>query len=96
VQSYGAEFATALAASRPGEWQALKTKEGWRAVRLNASTPPKPARYEVLRGVIMHDWTDALASEQRTAAVRALAKKYKVEYEHEDRHAAERSAERSE
>ena len=49
-----------------------------------------------MRGVVLHDWIDATAAEQRTSVVRALAKKYKVKYEHEDRHAAERSAERSE
>ena len=45
------------------------------------STPPKPAVFEALRGVVLHDWTDATAAEQRTAAVRALAKKYKVKHE---------------
>jgi hypothetical protein len=34
--------------------------------------------FQVLRGVVLHDWTDATAAEQRTAAVRALARKYKV------------------
>jgi hypothetical protein len=81
VQSYGAEFASALVASPPGQWQALRTHEGWRAVRLDATTAAKPAVFERLRGVVLHDWTDATASEQRTAAVRALARKYKVRYE---------------
>jgi PPIC-type PPIASE domain len=78
VQSYGADLARALVASRPGQWQALRTRDGWRAMRLDATTPPKPAVFEVLRGVVLHDWTDATASEQRSAAVRALTKKYKV------------------
>jgi len=81
VQSYGPEFAKALSESKPGQWQALRTKEGWRAVRRNATTPPKPAVFEVLRGVLLQDWTDTTASEQRTAAVRALATKYKIKYE---------------
>ena len=81
VQSYGAEFAKALVASKPGTWQALQTREGWRAMRLDATTPPKPAVFEVLRGVVFHDWADATASEQRSAAVRALTKKYKVKNE---------------
>src|SRR5262249_26220633 len=81
VQSYGAELTKTLAASKPGEWQALKTREGWRAMRLVASIPPKPPSVEPLRGVIFHDWTDAVAAEQRTAAVRALAKKYKIKHE---------------
>jgi hypothetical protein len=81
VQSYGAEFAKALVASKPGTWQALQTHDGWRAMRLDSTTPPKPAVFEALRGVVFHDWADATASEQRSAAVRALTKKYKVKHE---------------
>ena len=65
----------------PGAWQALKTHDGWRVVRLNAVTTAKPAVFEVLRGVVLHDWTDATAAEQRTAAVRALARRYKIKHE---------------
>lgn len=81
VQSYGEEFTRALESAKPGEWAAMNTRDGWRAVRLNAAIPPKPAVFETLRGPILHDWRDAEASEQRSAAVRALAKKYTVEYE---------------
>jgi PPIC-type PPIASE domain len=81
VQSYGLEFAKALVQARPGTWQALRTRDGWRAMRLDAITPPKTAAFEALRGVVLHDWTDATAAEQRTAAVRALTKKYKVKHE---------------
>jgi hypothetical protein len=81
VQSYGAEFATTLAASPVDTWQALRTRDGWRAMRLDAIAPGKPAAFEAVRGVVMHDWIDATAAEQRTAVVRALAKKYKVRYE---------------
>ncbi len=48
-------------------------------MRLDAITPPKPAAFEDLRGVVLQDWTDATMAEQRTAAVRALAKKYTVQ-----------------
>jgi hypothetical protein len=81
VQSYGAELAAALIASEPGKWHALRTRDGWRAMRLNSISAAKPASYEALRGVLLHDWTDATASEQRTAAVRALARKYTVKQE---------------
>lgn len=81
VQSYGDEFAKTLSESTVGEWRALSTRDGWRAIRLNAVITAKPADYEGLRGVVLQDWTDAIASEQRTAAVRALAKKYTVRYE---------------
>ena len=78
VQSYGADFAKALEAATPGEWRALNTREGWRAIRLESLTAAKPAAFETLRNVVMQDWTDFAMAEQRTQAVRALAKKYTV------------------
>lgn len=78
VQSYGAEFAQALAELPANDWHALNSSAGWRAVRVDSITVPKPAVFENLRGVVLQDWTDATAAEQRTAAVRALAKKYNV------------------
>jgi hypothetical protein len=81
VESYGAEFAGALAAAPTGTWQALRTRDGWRAVRLVALVAANPASYDALRGVVLHDWTDATAAEQRTAIVRALARKYTIKYE---------------
>ena len=81
VQSYGADFAKALQESPTGEWRAHKTKEGWRAIRLESIAQPKPAAFEALRAVVQQDWVDATMAEQRSAAVDALAKKYKVKYE---------------
>lgn len=81
VQSYGPDFAKALQQAPVGEWRAQPTKDGWRAMRLDAVNPGKPAVFEALRGVVLQDWTDATMSEQRTAAVRALAKKYTVKSE---------------
>jgi len=78
VQSYGAEFAQALEGLPPREWRALHTREGWRAMRVEAIAPGKPASFEPLRGVVLQDWTDATMSEIRTTAVRSLAKKYKI------------------
>ena len=78
VQSYGEEFAKALETMPAGEWRALQSREGLRVVRLDASTPPRPASFEDLRGVVQQDWTDATMAEQRSAAVRALAQKYVV------------------
>jgi hypothetical protein len=83
VQSYGVDFARALAASPVGKWTALPTRDGWRAMRLDALVAAKTAAFETWRGPVMHDWTDAAAAEQRSAAVRALAKKYKVKREFE-------------
>jgi hypothetical protein len=81
VQSYGNDFATTLQALPAGEWRVLASRDGWRAVRLDAITPARPASFEPLRGVVLQDWTDATLAEQRSAAVRALARKYVVKVE---------------
>lgn len=81
VQSYGPELTDALEKSKPGEWQALRTRDGWRAMRLVSIAAPKPAVFDSVRGVVLQDWTDASSAEQRGAAVRALAKKYRVQFE---------------
>lgn len=78
AQSYGADFARALAGGPAGEWRALPTSAGWRAVRLDAVTPGRAAVFEPLRGVVLQDWTDATMAELRTAAVRGLASKYRI------------------
>jgi len=79
VQSYGDEFAKSLAAAPVGEWQALPSKGGMRAIRLKSMTAAKPATFEDVGGIVMQDWTDSVMADQRSAAVAALAKKYKVE-----------------
>ncbi|MEO8018253.1 MAG: peptidylprolyl isomerase [Pseudomonadota bacterium] len=78
VQSYGPEFATALEAAPEGEWQALPSREGPRVMRLKSMAPARPAKFEDLGSVVLQDWTDSVMSEQRSEAVRALARKYKV------------------
>jgi parvulin-like peptidyl-prolyl isomerase len=81
IDSYGPDFERALRSATPGEWHAFETRDGWRAMRLTGITGAKPAVFETLRGVVLHDWRDAAASQQRTEAVRALAKKYTVKFE---------------
>ncbi len=81
VDGYGEAFASAFERAAPGEWRAWQTRGGWRAMRLDARSPAKPASFETLRGVVLHDWVDATMAEQRTAAVRALQKKYVVKVE---------------
>jgi hypothetical protein len=78
VESYGAEFAASLEASPRGEWRAMQSKDGWRAMRLESTTAAKPAEFDQLRGVVLQDWTDAVMAEQRSAAVRAWTKKYTI------------------
>lgn len=81
VHSYGGEFAAALEAAPPGQWRVYRADNAWRVMRLDAVAAPKPATFEVMRGVVLQDWTDAILAEQRSAAVKALAGKYTVRYE---------------
>ena len=81
VHSYGPEFAKALEESPAGEWRALPSNAGLRAMRLDAITKPRPASFEALRNVVLPDWTDAAMAQLRTDAVRARGKKYAVTLE---------------
>lgn len=81
VQSYGEAFAEALKKARPDEWTALQAKSGWHAIRLTAVTAARPADYEVLRGIVLQDWTDQRMAELRTEAVRGQARKYTIKME---------------
>ena len=78
AQSYGDEFTQALAALIPGRWAALPQRDGWRVFRLISVQAAKPASYEALRGIVLQDWKDTTMSEQRSAAVREMARKYNV------------------
>lgn len=78
VQSYGEEFARQLAALPPGNWHALAGKDGWRVVRVQSSTPAEAADFERLRGVVSQDYVDEVMAAQRSAAVDAMAKKYRI------------------
>jgi hypothetical protein len=80
-QSYGAEFISELEALPPGEWRTVHTRDGMRVMQLQSVAPPKLADFDSLRGVILPDWTDATLAEQRSAAVRALSRKYTVKVE---------------
>ncbi len=81
VQSYGPEFAKALAEPPLGQWRALPTRDGWRAIRLELVTPPQPAAFDALRNMVLLDWTDATMAQLRTDAVRARAQKYQIHFE---------------
>jgi hypothetical protein len=81
VQSYGPDFPRALADAPPGEWRAIAARDGWHALLVDSISAAVPANFEALRDVILQDWKDAAASELRSAAVRAMAKKYTIRYE---------------
>ena len=84
-QSFGAGFAKRLATTPLDTWTAMQTRDGWRAIKLDAVATPKAADFVAIRNRVQLDWADATAAEQRTAAVLALTKKYKVVIEADQR-----------
>lgn len=78
IAGYGKDFVDALEGSPPGRWRVLESKDGWRAIRLVSIAESKPADFARLRNVVHQDWVDAIMSEQRSAAVAELAKKYRI------------------
>jgi hypothetical protein len=52
--------------------------EGWRVMRLGTVSAARLAAFEPLRPTVLQDWTDAIMAEQRSAAVRTLAGKYRL------------------
>jgi hypothetical protein len=80
VQAYGADFPKQLEAATVGQWQPIQTRDGWRAIHVDAVKAPVAADFDKLRPVIYQDWKDATASEQRSAAVAEWARKYRIEY----------------
>ena len=81
VQGYGADAAKSIEDMPPGEWRAVQTRDGWRAMRLEATNAGKAASFETVRNIVQQDWTDATMAALRTAGVREVAKKYKVRIE---------------
>ena len=81
VQSYGAEFAKALASLPVGEWRALPSRDGLRVMRLDAVGASAPADFDRIRNAVLQDWTDATMAELRTQTVRERGKKYKLKFE---------------
>jgi hypothetical protein len=80
-QAYGPDFTKSLQAQRLNGWSALQTRDGWRAIRVTEVRAGVPADFAQMHHAILADWKDANASDQRTAAVRDLWKKYKIRYE---------------
>jgi hypothetical protein len=80
-QAYGTDFAKSLQALPLNRWTALQTRDGWRAIRVTEVRPGIQADFAQHYTAILADWKDANASDQRTAAVRELWKKYNIRYE---------------
>jgi hypothetical protein len=80
-QAYGADFAKSLQSLPLNSWSAVQTRDGWRAIRVTEVRAAVRADFDQQHAAILADWKDANASDQRTAAVRELWKKYRIRYE---------------
>jgi hypothetical protein len=78
VQSYGAPFADALEKQVIDNWAVLQSQEGARVVRLTAVTPGRPAAYDEMKERVYTDWKEFTSSQMTKAAIREIAKKYRV------------------
>lgn len=81
VQIYGQAAADALAAAPLGQWQLIRSRDTWRAMRVLAKTPATTANFEALRDTLRRDLGAANSSEQRSAAVHALWDHYRIVFE---------------
>jgi hypothetical protein len=76
---FGEPFTDLLAELPPERWHVVDSREGPRAILVEARTAGAPADFEGLRERIVQDWRDQRMAELRTDAVRALADKYRLE-----------------
>lgn len=78
-QSYGQPFAQALRSAPPNVWLALPHGAIWRVVRPEGSTPGVTAQFDAVRARVLQDWTDAVMADQRAAALKLMARNYRIE-----------------
>jgi hypothetical protein len=76
VQGYGEDAARDLQSLALGQWQAVHTRDGWRAMRVQSVMPSQPANFQQMYNVVLQDWTDEVMAAQRSAAVKQMADKY--------------------
>ena len=81
AQSYGEAFAATLAQLPQGRWQAVETRSGWRAIKLDAVTAARPATLETARAQVLEDWRYEAMAEARNEALLKLTRNYDVHFE---------------
>jgi hypothetical protein len=78
VQSYGAPFADALEKQAIDKWAVLQSQEGSHSVRLTAVTPGRAVAYDEMKERVYTDWKEFTSSQLTKAAIREIAKKYRI------------------
>ena len=59
-------------------WVVLQSREGFHAVRLTAIMPGRAVAYDEMKERVYTDWKEFTSSELTKAAIREIAKKYRV------------------
>lgn len=77
-QGYGKDVMRQLRAAVPGVWVELETRDGWRAFKLLAIQPARPAEFHAVRPAVHQQWLDSTMASMRTRAVESLGRKYDI------------------
>lgn len=78
VLSYGEAFAEALEKSSVSSWVVLQSRDGPRAVRLTLLTPGQAVNFDDIKEAVFTDWKEFTSGQMTKAAIREIAKKYRV------------------
>jgi hypothetical protein len=78
VQTYGAPFADALEKQAINNWAVLQSQVGFHAVRLTAVAPGRAVAYDEMKERVYTDWKEFTSSQLTKAAIRVIAKKYRI------------------
>ena len=79
--AFGADFRDALLALPLGQWNVLRSKDGWHVVRLDSHRPGKSATLDDVRQEAARIWHDDEVRQRAWEAVNRLKAQYTVRYE---------------
>jgi PPIC-type PPIASE domain len=79
--SFGEGFRDALLAMPQGQWNMVRSKEGWHVVRLDSRRPGAPAKFEDVQESAAKIWYTEEARKRAWEAVNRLKANYNVRYE---------------
>ncbi len=76
---FGPAFTELVSELPLNRWQVLDSRDGPRAILIEARRPGAPAVLAAMRDRVLQDWRDQRMAELRSGAVRALAQKYTLQ-----------------
>ena len=79
--SFGEGFRDALLAMPQGQWNVVRSKEGWHVIRLDSRRPGALAKFEDVQEAAAKIWYTEETRKRAWEAVNRLKANYKVQYE---------------